>query len=80
MITIAKTVIGYIFSCKHVSVFFEDFEFNAIFIPMNLEKICSQAKVDSKLMQVLFDGSILGFNLTQVLVQNLLQQNCSTPL
>ena len=49
MITKAKTVIGYIFSsCKHVSVFFEDFEFNAIFIPMNLEKICSQAKVDSK--------------------------------
>ena len=33
-------------------------------------------------MQVLFDGSILGFNLVQVLVQNLLQQNLlkTTPL
>ena len=34
MIIVTKSFIGYIFSySKHVSVFFEDFEFNAIFFP-----------------------------------------------
>ena len=92
-IKITNGFIGYIFSsCKHLLVFFEDLEFHTIFFPMNWKKYFLILEVvlrDScsldffQLVQVLFNSSIHGFNLAQIIVQDMLLQSLlkvTTPL
>ena len=78
--------------CKHLLVFFEDLEFHTIFFPMNWKKYFLILEVvlrDScsldffQLVQVLFNSSIHGFNLAQIIVQDMLLQSLlkvTTPL
>lgn len=50
-ITMTKLFTGYIFSpCKHVSVFFKNFELNTKLFPINWKKVCSDSKSDSHIL------------------------------
>ena len=85
VIKITNGFLGYIFSsCKHLLVFFEDLEFHKIFFAMNWKKYVlilevvlrnSRSLDFFQLVQILFNSSIHGFSLAQIIVQDTLLQS-----